>query len=120
MKHCQLKTWVPLFIKEEAESRRFYCHCYPPVFYEGHEHARMVHFAFSLDYEARRELRLASPQDEDRVAHLPLIEASGGDLRVAATQHPDFDEGACVSELDFLEESTKSKLISTINSGVAA
>jgi hypothetical protein len=119
-KHYQLKTWVPLFIKEEAEGRRFYCHCYPPVFYEGHEHAKMVHFAFSLDYEERRELRVASPQDEDRVAHLPLIEASDGELKVAATQHPDFDGNVCESELEFLDKSTKRKVISTINSGVIA
>jgi hypothetical protein len=116
LKHYQLKTWIPLFVKEEAEGRRFYCHCYPPVFYEGFEHARMVHFAFKLDFESGRDLRVSSPQDEDRVVRLPMVETRDGELCIAATQYPGFDGAICKSELDFLDKTTKRKILNTMSS----
>lgn len=112
-KHYQLKTWIPLFVKDEAEARRFYCHCYPPVVYEGFEHAKMVHFAFSLTYEKSRELRVASPQNEEEVARLPLVESIGSKLRIPSLQCPIFDIKSCAGEFEFLKKSTRERILST-------
>ena len=109
-KHYQLKTWVPLFIKDEAENRRFYCYTYPPVFYEGHEQAKMVHFAFELQFEKNRALRVSSPQDEELVAHLPLVESSNGKLRLATMQFPHFDSSKCATDFDFLNKPVRDEI----------
>jgi hypothetical protein len=120
-KHYQLKTWIPLFIKDESESRRFYCYSYPPVFYEGHEQAKMVHFAFRLEFDNNRDLRVSSEQDEGCLAHLPLMESADGEIRLATTQPPCFDGSKCLKDFDFLDKAMRRKIISSLNStGVAA
>jgi hypothetical protein len=118
MKHYQLKTWIPLFVKDVAEGHLFRCHCYPPVVYEGHEHARMVHFSFLLEYDQDRILRVSSPQDEQRVVQLPMIEALDGKLVLSEIQYQDFDSSICDTELSFLDEETREDILATLGSKV--
>lgn len=110
-KDQRLKTWVPLFIKGLAETNMFYCHCYPPVVYEGHEHARMVHFVFTLDYEENRIIKVSSPQDEGQITQLPLIEVSNGEISISKKQYSGFDVDSCKKELIFLGEEVACSLI---------
>ena len=114
LKHYQLKTWIPLFIKEEAEVRKFHCYCYPPVVYEGFERAKMVHFAFFLEYEKDRMLRVASTQSEERVVRLPMMEASDAQLKISERQCPMFDESSCEAELEFLDEDVRRAVMGTL------
>jgi hypothetical protein len=74
MKHHQLKVWIPLWLRELAEMAQFDCRCYPTVTYEGHEHARMVHFAFDFFFIDGRDLRVNSNQTLNSVVQLPLLE----------------------------------------------
>jgi hypothetical protein len=113
LKHHQLKAWIPLFIKEEAEIRQFNCHCYPPIVYEGHEKAKMVHFAFLLQFINDRQLRVSSKQDEERVVRLPMVEAFDSRLKFAEEQYLALSKTNCSSELKFLDEKTYVKIMST-------
>jgi hypothetical protein len=72
-KHLQLATWLPIYIKEQAEVRQFACEALPPVFYEGCDHARMVHFVFLCQYAQDRQLRVASSQGYDDLVQLPVL-----------------------------------------------
>lgn len=81
MKHHHLRFWLPAWIRELAEMTQFDCHCYPAVLYEGHEHARMVHFAFEFRYISGRDLRIDSAQKLDIVVALPLIRVEDGIFR---------------------------------------
>jgi hypothetical protein len=78
MKHHHLRFWLPAWIRELAEMAQFDCHCYPAVMYEGHEHARMVHFAFEFRYITGRDLRVESTQKLDSVVTLPLLMVEQG------------------------------------------
>jgi hypothetical protein len=78
MKHHHLRFWLPAWIRELAEMSQFDCHCYPAVMYEGHEHARMVHFAFEFRYILGRDLRVESTQKLDSVLSLPLMRVEEG------------------------------------------
>lgn len=80
LKQFQLRTWVPIYLKEQAEMHQFACTAYPPICYEGHERAKMVHFAFHLRFAQGRDLRVASPQSEEQVVSLPVLEARDGHL----------------------------------------
>ena len=81
MKHHQLKVWIPLWLREIAEMAQFDCRCYPTVTYEGHEHARMVHFAFDFSFIDDRDLRVNSHQALDSVVKLPLLQVLDGEFR---------------------------------------
>jgi hypothetical protein len=81
MKHHQLKVWIPLWLRELAEMAQFDCRCYPTVTYEGHEHARMVHFAFDFSFIDGRDLRVNSNQALDSVVQLPLLQVVDGEFR---------------------------------------
>jgi hypothetical protein len=78
MKHHHLRFWLPAWIRELAEMAQFDCHCFPAVLYEGHERARMVHFAFEFRYISGRDLRIDSAQKLDTVVALPLIRVEDG------------------------------------------
>jgi hypothetical protein len=80
-KYHQLKLWIPLWIRELAEMAQFDCRCYPTVTYEGHERARMVHFAFDFTFLDGRDLRVKSSQSFEAVITLPLLAAGDGDFR---------------------------------------
>lgn len=101
MKEYKLKAAVPLFIRQESQSSGFDCRCFPPIAYVGTGGARMVHFIFDLRH-TDSVLPSISTQSAAQVVNLPLLEASDGQIRVHATQHPGFDIGACASYLDFL------------------
>lgn len=101
-KDLRLKTWIPLFIKGIAETNMFYCHCYPPLVYEGHEKARMVHFVFSLKYDEDKLIKVSSPQDEAQITQLPLIEVSNGEISMSKKQYPKFDVDNCKQDIAFL------------------
>lgn len=72
-KHHLLRLWIPLWIRLVAEMQGFKCHCFPPVFYVGHENARMVHFVFDFDFVEGRELRVASDQSAEAIVQLPFL-----------------------------------------------
>lgn len=74
MKQHQLRAWVPLWIRELAEMQQFDCHSYPVIAYEGHERAKMVHFAFLFRFLPGRDLRVSSSQREGELMSLPLLE----------------------------------------------
>jgi len=87
-KHLQLATWLPIYIKEQAEVRQFECEAMPPVFYEGCDHARMVHFVFLCKYLHDRHLRVASSQGYEHLVLLPVLCAAEQQLRPLAVQSP--------------------------------
>jgi hypothetical protein len=111
-KHIQLKTWIPIFILDEAEMKGFRCHCYPPVYYEGYKSARMVHFVFELRYDAKRVLRAASNQRVKEVVQLPLLRSANAVIKTAPVeeQYPGFDLNRCHSEFEFLGRRSQSLL----------
>jgi hypothetical protein len=87
-KHLQLATWLPIYIKEQAEIRQFACESLPAIFYEGCDHARMVHFVFLCKHVADRHLRVASSQGYEDLVSLPVLWASDRVLRVLSLQNP--------------------------------
>lgn len=82
MKHHQLRLWLPAWMRELAEMSQFDCYCYPVVVYEGHEHAKMVHFAFDFRFISGRDLRIQSIQSLDAVLALPSIQVIDGQFRL--------------------------------------
>lgn len=103
-KHVQLKTWIPIFILEEAEMRGFRCRCLPPIYYEGYEAARMVHFVFELRHEASRVFRVLSEQQIREIVQLPLLKSADAAILFAPPdeQCPEFDPAGTRGEFDFL------------------
>lgn len=77
-KHHLLRLWIPLWIRSIAEMQGFKCHCFPAVFYVGHENARMVHFAFEFDFIEGRELRVSSEQSAEQIVQLPFLSVNEG------------------------------------------
>jgi hypothetical protein len=87
-KHLQLGTWLPIYIKEHAEVRQFACEAMPAVFYEGCDHARMVHFVFLCEYIQDRHLRVSSSQGYEDLVRLPILWATGQELKPFTLQSP--------------------------------
>jgi hypothetical protein len=104
----KLKAAVPSFIQTIAEARVFRCTSRPPIAYEGHERAHMIHFTFELEAVALdgrpANLRGFSPQDDLDLIELPLIRCQGGQLQLAARQHDGFNAACCAASIDFLPE----------------
>jgi hypothetical protein len=114
----KLKAAVPSFIQTIAEARVFRCTARPPVAYEGHERAHMIHFTFELEAVALdghpANLRGFSPQDDLDLIELPLIRCEGGQLRLASRQHVGFDAAGCALSLEFLPEETRAVMLPTL------
>ena len=97
----QLKAIVPSFIQAAAELHMFRSICRPPIVYNGHEHARMLHFVFELRRQPGN-LRAFGQQDDRDLVELPLLTCEGGQLQLAATQHPNFTIQQAQQHLSFL------------------
>lgn len=108
----KLKVVVPCFLQHAAEARGFKIDCKPPVAYEGHEKARMIHFAFELEW-CPGALRGFSSQSEWDIMRLPLVRCNGGDLRLALDQYPQFDRSQCGAEFQFLPDDVRLNILRT-------
>jgi hypothetical protein len=93
-KHIQLATWLPIYIKEQAEIHQFACESLPPISYEGCDRARMVHFTFLCAYVPDRNLRVASPQGYPDLVALPILQAADDQLKQFPVQNPHTDATA--------------------------
>jgi len=111
----KLKAAVPSFIQTIAEARVFRCTSRPPIAYEGHERAHMIHFAFELEAVALdgqpANLRGFSVQDDIDLIELPLIRCKEGQLRFASRQHEGFNAACCAASVDFLPENIRAALL---------
>src|SRR5205085_1174155 len=96
-----LKGVFPLFVKREAEMRKFQVFCYPPITYIGTGSARIIHFAFKLDYTGA-VLHAFSKQTVDDVVKLVMCQADNGTLKSYRLQHPSCTTHECQSQLNFL------------------
>jgi hypothetical protein len=108
-KHHQLKVWIPLWVRELAEMAQFDCRCYPTVTYEGHERARMVHFAFDFAFIDGRDLRVDSRQTLDSVVQLPLLQMADGEFRFLTL--PGSPCGECMGPDSVVTSETLSKCL---------
>lgn len=115
----KLKATVPSFIQAVAETRVFRCTSRPPISYEGHERAHMLHFAFELEAVALNgrpaNLRGFSSQDDTDLIALPLIRSENGQLRLAKRQHSGFDISCSSASLDFLPDDVRATILGTLN-----
>ncbi len=113
----KLKAIIPSFIQTISETRVFRCTSCPPIAYEGHERAHMLHFAFELEAVILNgrtaNLRGFSLQDDFDLISLPLIRCENGQLQLASKQHPTFNIACCASSLDFLPEDIQKTLLHT-------
>lgn len=113
----KLKAIIPSFIEAIADVRVFRCRSHPPIAYEGHEHAHMLHFAFELQTVILNgrsaNLRGFGPQDDSELISLPLIRCENGQLQFASKQHPGFTVNSCKDSLDFLSEDFQRMLLHT-------
>jgi hypothetical protein len=100
-----LKVVVPTLVHAAAELWSFRVSCYPPITYVGHEHARMVHFAFELRAEAAN-LRSVSDQCERDLITLPLLTCDGGKLTLGG-QFPGFQANQSVEVAPLLPEQVR-------------
>jgi hypothetical protein len=113
----KLKAIVPSFIQAVSEPHMFRCTCRPPIVYEGHEHARMMHFAVELEAQ-KGSLRAFSPQDDYDLVNMPLICCEEGELRIACRQYPGFDEKAALHLLDFLPGPVRASILKSAESAL--
>ena len=90
----QLKIAVPLFLKHHAEAAHFDCTFLPPIGYEGHEGAHLVHFV-CLFRAMGTVFPTRSVQTRADVLALPLIKCAEGTLRLSSLQHPKFSLERC-------------------------
>lgn len=113
----KLKVTVPSFIHAVAEMRVFRCTVRPPIAYEGHERAHMIHFAFELEAASTNghlaTMRGFSLQDDPDLIDLPLLRCENGQLRFASVQHPDFDYTRCAEDFCFLPGEVQASILAT-------
>lgn len=109
----RLKAIVPSFIHAASEIQGFRCLTRPPIVYDGHRNAKMVHFVFDLEY-LPGELRAFSEQDERTLIQLPMLESTQGRIVFAAQQCPGFDPQSARETLSFLPEETRAEIDATV------
>ena len=97
----KLKATVPSFVRSIAEGRMFEVTCRPPIAYDGHESAHMLHFVFEL-HSRSGNLRTFGKQDDRNLVMLPLLRVCQGSIQFATNQHPFFDRDEAVKSLNFL------------------
>lgn len=105
----RIKAIVPNIIAHAATNAHLDCRTYPPVRYQGHKNAVMVHFAFDLT--PRADAFRGEASNARALLTLPFLEAVDGVLRVAKVQDPGFDLGAGATELDFLGQAVRDEII---------
>jgi hypothetical protein len=109
----KLKAAVPSFIRAVAEHRNFRCVCYPPIAYEGHKQAHMLHFAFDLVSQTRSLLAFSAQDDRDLI-ELPLLRCEKGKLFLPKDQHPGFDPAHGVQHMDFPPDTAKDAILEAL------
>lgn len=118
----KLKAIVPSFIHSVAETRLFRCTSRPPIAYEGHERAHMIHFAFELESAESKfrgiRLREFSPQDDRELIELPLLRSENGQLTLPLMQHPGCNFASCEKTLTFLPKDVRSLILEPYHSHV--
>lgn len=114
----KLKATIPCWVRANAEPQQFRCAAYPPIYYEGHEGARMLHFVFDLR-SSQGDLGAFSTQNDSELIDLPLLEAVDGQLRYTAEQHPTFDVGRAAALLGFLDPEVRAAIIATAPQAVS-
>lgn len=115
----KLKATVSSFVHAEAESRMFRFTCHPPIVYEGHEQARMLHFVFELRVHGGN-LRAFSVQDDSDIIALPLIKVQNGQFILASLQPPGFHPKSLQALLSFLPEETRQAIAESLASVLVA
>jgi hypothetical protein len=71
---------------------------FAPVFYVGHESARMVHFVFDFEFVEGRELRVASEQSAEAVVQLPFLGVENSQFSfLAASGDPTLQSHGAIS-----------------------
>lgn len=106
----KLKAIVPSFVQTAAEVHMFRSICRPPIVYDGHEHARMLHFAFELRRQPGN-LRAFGDQDDRDLIELPFLRCVEGRLQLAADQHPNFSVHQAERHLSFLPTSVAAQIL---------
>jgi hypothetical protein len=105
-----LKAVVPSFVHVTAELNMFRSTCRPPIFYQGHQRAQLVHFAFELEAQ-EGSLRSFSAQDDRHLLELPLLRAENGRLQPAPRQPLGFNPENWGAVLAFLPEETRQLIL---------
>jgi hypothetical protein len=105
----KLKAAIPSFIHAVSELHMFRCLSFPPIVYQGHEHAKMLHFVFVLE-ATQGNLRAFSKQDDRHIIELPLMRCENGNIRPAAVQHDGFSWDAVASLTAMLPPAIASRL----------
>jgi hypothetical protein len=105
-----LKAAVPIFIHKQAEARGFKPHCYPPIIYQGHERAVLVHFAFDFEVVVG-QLGGVGQQSENDLVNLPLLQSADGSFHVVSQGCPGFSVDACLATLTPLPEDERERVL---------
>lgn len=105
-KKYKLKAAVPLCLQEFGRSSYFSCYCYPPVVYQGHKRATMVHYVFRMNFVPNRNFPVPQEQEVKELLSMPLVEAVEGSFQVCAAQHPGYQFDKCFEHLNFLDDRT--------------
>jgi hypothetical protein len=109
----KLKAMVPSFIHAIAEPQMFRSMCRPPIVYDGHERARMMHFAFELESQ-QGNLRSFSQQDDRDLIELPLIRCRDSQFMIVPTPGNNQTSVSMSAFLDFLPETTRKTILGTV------
>jgi hypothetical protein len=115
MEAFRVKAVVPGVITHYANAVQLSCRAYPPVFYEGHERAQLIHFVFDLA-PAQNEFRGKAALNEAGLLGLPLMQAFDSRIDLFPQQAPGTDLGHCESQLRFLGAEAALRIINRFNS----
>ncbi|MBK9711402.1 MAG: hypothetical protein IPO81_08745 [Kouleothrix sp.] len=107
----KLKVLVPTFIHAVAELHMFRSTCYPPIVYDGHNNARMLHFTFELQAQLGRNLRSFSKQDDRDLVLLPMFRCRDSTFTLAPGPNSETQLQQVPNLLDFLPENTRTAII---------
>ena len=110
----KLKATIPSFIHATAEPQMFKSICRPPIVYDGHGHARMVHFVFELCAQPGN-LRTFSDQDDRDLLAVPLLRCRDGELSFADTQMGRYENGELATHIGFLPSPTIESILDASN-----
>jgi hypothetical protein len=109
----RLKAIVPRIITTFASAQNLDVFTYPPIVYEGHAGAHLVHFAFELS--PNPGLTGTSLQSHAQLLSLPLMSVRDGMIELASNQHPGFAVGQLGSILDFLGLDEKNRIVTAVS-----
>jgi hypothetical protein len=115
----KLKAVIPLFIHETAETTVLAVRCYPPVVYQGHERAHMLHFVFELQPQSGN-LRAFGPQTPQQVMRLPLIVVEEGQFSCSKAQQPPIDRPGLRELVSFMGADRCEQLLASVDDAETA